>query len=74
MAKPTRRDDWGFPRWRPYGSKGSAAFETARRRYPPASFVPTTPSFLRNLGELGSRYRYRCGLASVTKKALPSRR
>jgi 8-oxo-dGTP pyrophosphatase MutT (NUDIX family) len=25
MAKPTRKDDWGFPRWRPYGTKGSAA-------------------------------------------------
>ena len=25
MAKPTRSDDWGFPRWRPYGSKGNAA-------------------------------------------------
>ena len=25
MAKPTRSDDWGFPRWRPYGSKGRAA-------------------------------------------------
>jgi MFS family permease len=46
-------------------AKGSAAFETARRRYPTASFVPTMPSFLRNLGELGTRYRYRCGLASV---------
>ncbi len=21
MAKPTRSDDWGFPRWRPYGGK-----------------------------------------------------
>ena len=25
MAKPTRSDDWGFPRWRPYGSKGREA-------------------------------------------------
>jgi 8-oxo-dGTP pyrophosphatase MutT (NUDIX family) len=25
MAKQTRSDDWGFPRWRPYGSKGRAA-------------------------------------------------
>jgi hypothetical protein len=25
MAKPTRSDDWGFPRWRPYGGKGRAA-------------------------------------------------
>ena len=25
MAKATRKDDWGFPRWRPYGTKGSAA-------------------------------------------------
>jgi len=25
MAKQTRKDDWGFPRWRPYGSKSSAA-------------------------------------------------
>jgi DnaJ domain len=25
MAKVTRKDDWGFPRWRPYGTKGSAA-------------------------------------------------
>ena len=25
MAKPTRSDDWGFPRWRPYGSKSRAA-------------------------------------------------
>jgi hypothetical protein len=25
MAKPTRSDDWGFPRWRPYGTKGRAA-------------------------------------------------
>jgi hypothetical protein len=25
MARPTRSDDWGFPRWRPYGSKGRAA-------------------------------------------------
>ena len=25
MAKPTRSDDWGFPRWRPYGAKGRAA-------------------------------------------------
>jgi hypothetical protein len=25
MAKPTRSDDGGFPRWRPYGTKGRAA-------------------------------------------------
>lgn len=25
MAKQKRSDDWGFPRWRPYGGKGSAA-------------------------------------------------
>jgi hypothetical protein len=25
MARPTRSDDWGFPRWRPYGGKGRAA-------------------------------------------------
>ncbi len=25
MAKPTRTDSWGFPRWRPYGSTGQAA-------------------------------------------------
>ena len=25
MAKQTRSDDWGFPRWRPYGSKSRAA-------------------------------------------------
>ena len=25
MAKQTRSDDWGFPRWRPYGGKGRAA-------------------------------------------------
>jgi hypothetical protein len=25
MARPTRSDDWGFPRWRPYGAKGRAA-------------------------------------------------
>ncbi len=25
MAKPTRSDDWGFPRWRPYGAKGRSA-------------------------------------------------
>jgi len=25
MAKATRSDDWGFPRWRPYGGKGRAA-------------------------------------------------
>ncbi|MDQ3079668.1 MAG: J domain-containing protein [Pseudomonadota bacterium] len=25
MAKPTRSDSWGFPRWRPYGSTGQAA-------------------------------------------------
>jgi len=25
MAKPTRSDDWGFPRWRPYGAKGREA-------------------------------------------------
>lgn len=25
MAKQTRSDDWGFPRWRPYGAKGRAA-------------------------------------------------
>ena len=25
MAKPTRSDDWGFPRWRPYGTKGRSA-------------------------------------------------
>ncbi len=25
MVKQTRSDDWGFPRWRPYGSKGRAA-------------------------------------------------
>jgi len=25
MARQTRSDDWGFPRWRPYGSKGRAA-------------------------------------------------
>jgi len=25
MAKPTRSDDWGFPRWRPYGAKSRAA-------------------------------------------------
>lgn len=25
MAKQKRTDDWGFPRWRPYGAKGSAA-------------------------------------------------
>ena len=25
MAKPTRSDDWGFPRWRPYGAKGRDA-------------------------------------------------
>lgn len=25
MAKPTRSDDWGFPRWRAYGAKGRAA-------------------------------------------------
>ena len=25
MAKSTRSDDWGFPRWRTYGAKGRAA-------------------------------------------------
>ena len=25
MAKQTRTDDWGFPRWRPYGAKGRDA-------------------------------------------------
>jgi hypothetical protein len=25
MAKQTRNDDWGFPRWRPYGAKGRDA-------------------------------------------------
>ena len=25
MARQTRSDDWGFPRWRPYGAKGRAA-------------------------------------------------
>ncbi|HVF37027.1 MAG TPA: DnaJ domain-containing protein [Sphingomicrobium sp.] len=25
MAKQHRSDDWGFPRWRPYGAKGRAA-------------------------------------------------
>src|SRR6478735_12567381 len=25
MVRPTRSDDWGFPRWRPYGAKGRAA-------------------------------------------------
>ena len=25
MAKQRRTDDWGFPRWRPYGSKSNAA-------------------------------------------------
>lgn len=25
MAKPTRSDDWGFPRWRSYGTKGREA-------------------------------------------------
>jgi hypothetical protein len=25
MAKQQRSDDWGFPRWRPYGAKGRAA-------------------------------------------------
>ncbi len=25
MARSRRTDDWGFPRWRPYGSGGSAA-------------------------------------------------
>src|SRR4029450_9133969 len=25
MTRPTRSDDWGFPRWRPYGAKGRAA-------------------------------------------------
>lgn len=25
MARQTRTDDWGFPRWRPYGAKGRAA-------------------------------------------------
>ena len=25
MARQTRSDDWGFPRWRPYGSKGRSA-------------------------------------------------
>ena len=25
MAKATRSDDWGFPRWRPYGAKGREA-------------------------------------------------
>nr|MBA3730430.1 molecular chaperone DnaJ [Sphingomonas sp.] len=25
MAKPTRSDNWGFPRWRPYGATGQAA-------------------------------------------------
>jgi hypothetical protein len=25
MAKQKRSDDWGFPRWRPYGSKSNAA-------------------------------------------------
>lgn len=29
MAKAPRKDDWGFPRWRPYGS-GSAAVEVRR--------------------------------------------
>jgi curved DNA-binding protein CbpA len=24
MARQTRRDDWGFPRWRPYGSSRAA--------------------------------------------------
>jgi len=44
---------------------GTAAFEQAKRRYSPASFVAATPSFLRNLAELGGAYRYRCGLASA---------
>src|SRR5215212_3308819 len=25
MAKQNRSDDWGFPRWRPYGGKGRDA-------------------------------------------------
>lgn len=25
MARQTRSDDWGFPRWRPYGAKGREA-------------------------------------------------
>ena len=25
MARQKRSDDWGFPRWRPYGAKGTAA-------------------------------------------------
>ncbi|WCM26289.1 MFS transporter [Sphingomonas sp. QA11] len=44
---------------------GSAASERAARRFAPASFVAATPSFLRNIGELATRYRSRCGLASA---------
>lgn len=44
---------------------GTAAFEHARRRYTPAAFVPSVPSFMRNLHELAGSYRHRCGLAGA---------
>lgn len=33
MVKQTRKDDWGFPRWRPYGSTGGAATTRPCDRY-----------------------------------------
>lgn len=38
---------------------GPADSEQARRRYPLASFIPATPSFVKNLRELAGPYRFR---------------
>ena len=76
MAKPTRSDDWGFPRWRPYGAKGRAAArvrlcdregcnEVGDRPAPKAPNSPERSMFCEtHAGEYNKNWNYFAGLTA----------
>src|SRR5687768_9944174 len=76
MAKPTRSDDWGFPRWRPYGAKGRAAArvrlcdregcnEVGDRPAPKAPNSPERWMFCEaHAGEYNKNWNYFAGLTA----------
>ena len=86
MAKPTRSDDWGFPRWRPYGAKGRAAArvrlcdregcnEAGDRPAPKAPNSPERWMFCEaHAAEYNKSWNYFAGLTPRKPRAAPPRR
>ena len=86
MAKPTRSDDWGFPRWRPYGAKGRSAArvrlcdregcsEVGDRPAPKAPHSGERWMFCEaHAAEYNRNWNYFAGLPPKKRRAVPPKR